>query len=95
MTSSDLEQGGEGSVSHGMPSDDFNPTQNQAALQGGPSPTRFGKYKNPKSPLKTPGVSVLVKNHGVSNSPGFSWRTEKSWKSHHMDNLRVTISTCL
>lgn len=69
-------RGLKGSVSRGLTSADINPTQNQAALQGVPSPTRFGKYNNLKSTGKMPGLSVLVKKHGLSNSPGFYWRAE-------------------
>lgn len=52
----------EGSVSRGLTPADINPAQNQAALQGVPSPAKFGKYKNLKATGKMPGVSVLVKN---------------------------------
>lgn len=70
VTSSDLQQGLKGSGSHGLTAADFNPTQNQAALQKSP----------PQQGLENTRIQsawgILAKNHGLSHSPGLSWRTE-------------------
>lgn len=68
VTSSDLQQGLKGS--HGLTAADFNPTQNQAALQKSP----------PQQGLENTRIQnawgILAKNHGLSHSPGLSWRAE-------------------